>query len=305
MPGVGQLRSAWRVCAHAPAGDAGHRLGRGGGLGGQRRVCQLAAAEAGAEPPGEEAAAERIAGADGVGHLDVLSGHELLSGCRDDPRAVCPAGDEHQGHAAGGERPRVHQRVDSRGQVLRVVVAHLPDIGSPAGLVDPAHVGGAVGDDTGTTVGVDHHHRVVRQALQVTDEGGGHRLQREAEGAGMDGFRRQRRGRHFGERRGRCAGQVEVVGGGTVVVQLGGGERGGQVGAHGCVGAHPVGSELGEQLRAEAIVRDRAQEGDRATQSTDGAGDVVGPAPELGGDSPCGIDDEVDQRLACYDDHGR
>ena len=56
------------------------------------------------------------------------------------------------------------------------------------------------------------------------------------------------------------------------------------------------------EQRAEAIARNRAEEGDIAAQPTDRPGGVERPAAQLGSDRAVGIDDQIDQRFPTDDD---
>jgi len=62
--------------------------------------------------------------------------------------------------------------------------------------------------------------------------------------------------------------------------------------------------QLTMEQRAEAIARNRAEEGDIAAQQpADRPGGVERPAAQLGSDRAVGIDDQIDQRFPTDDDH--
>ena len=255
-------------------------------------------------PPREEAAAERVAGTDGVDHVHPRHGHLGLAVACDHVHRPAAGGEQYRLRAEPEHGTSPVERCEVGEEVREVLVAHLHDVGAPQHALDPGDVRLAARNDPGPAVDVDHHGTGVGRGGNQRLGRTRHRFEHEPEPTGEQHGGLQVAG-HLGQRRRRRALEVEAIGGRAALVELRGRQRGGQIGAWQERRRHAVGRQLRGQHQAETISRDGADEGDVGTEATARACGVERCSAQRSGDVPLRIDDEIDQRFSDDDDHGR
>ena len=276
------------------------RFGAAAGAGDRRRIdrrlrraahgrwlAHVGLAEAVAHPPGQERAAERVAGPYGVDDLggrdldaDLLAGGERADG----GRAV---GDH---HAGGPLAEQVRGGVGGVGggiQVGEVFGAHLDQIGPAHETAEPVQVGWPRRDHARAAVRVQHDRDAGGQRGHQLFHAGSDRLHDQAERADMQSLGGQGQDGLAGlDRRRRRPGQVEAVAGHARRIDVHDRQRGGRVGGGLERNQDAVTVKVGSLQPAEPVLGQPAEEGRGLAEPGDGAGDVERAAPSRGSRRP-------------------
>ena len=299
-----------RVRAGALAGDRRDLDREGDGVADGGHVGEVRASETALDPAGEEPATERIAGTDRVHDRD-------LRARRPRPRRVAvttmTARPPSVSRTTAGPRPTIARaasmRRRARLEIGEVVGADLDDVGAGHDAVEPIEVGRAVRDDRRPAVRVEHDQRVgrwprrrPRPAPRPSAPAPARASRGGTPGAESRGPPRRRRVRA-------CGAEVSAVWKRYVaaprVVEFGDGQGRRRVRRPGERQVHAVGRERLAQGRRRTDRSTGSRGRRRPAEPGDRPGRVERPAARGRREPAVRVDEQVDERLAGHDDHGR